>query len=306
MRTIIAIVGSLMLAGAFAAEPAPISIAIFDLQSPEEGIRDAGVKLSALIAGSLSADPRLILVERGEIEKLLGEQELGLSGAVASETAAKVGRVTGAQVLVTGRLIRAGNEILVVCKIIGTETSRVFGATTKIPQNGSFADAAHTLSEIIGAICVKNMPALTTGPEGMEEVVAKIKRELPEGPKPLVSVHIPEQHFGRPVIDPAAETEILLILQKCGFQIVDKGEQRRPEYLFEGEAFSERAMQKGNLVSCKARVEVKLHKVSNGDLLSVDRETGVAVDLSEHVAAKLALQNAARSLAGRLVRQMVK
>ena len=44
----------------------------------------------------------MILVERAELEKVLGEAELGLSGTVSPETAARIGHLTGAKVLVTG------------------------------------------------------------------------------------------------------------------------------------------------------------------------------------------------------------
>ena len=46
------------------------------------------------------------MVERAELEKILGEQELGLSGTVSADTAAKVGNLTGAKVLVTGRVFK--------------------------------------------------------------------------------------------------------------------------------------------------------------------------------------------------------
>jgi hypothetical protein len=117
---------------------------------------------------------------------------------------------------------------------------------------------------------------------------------------PTVSVAIPEQHFGRPVIDPAAETELSLILKECGFTLVDAKSNAKAEVEIVGEAFSERALQKGSLISCKARLEVKARRVADGTLLRVDRQVSVAVDLSEHVAAKSALQAAGREISVRL------
>ncbi|NQU09166.1 hypothetical protein HQ590_00120 [bacterium] len=60
-------------------------------------------------------------------------------------------------------------------------------------------------------------------------------------------------------------------------------------------------MRKGNLVSCKARVELKLRSLPGGEVLAVDRQTSVAVDISEQMAAKTALQQAAAELAERLI-----
>jgi hypothetical protein len=64
-------------------------------------------------------------------------------------------------------------------------------------------------------------------------------------------------------------------------------------------------MRKGNLISCKARVELKAQK-RTGEILAVDRQTSVAVDVAEQTAAKTALQQAAAELAERLVPALLK
>ena len=70
------------------------------------------------------------------MDKILSEQELGASGLVSADTAAKIGSLTGAQVLVTGRLFAVGNQYMVVAKIISTETSRVYGVTATLDRSG--------------------------------------------------------------------------------------------------------------------------------------------------------------------------
>ena len=46
--------------------------------------------------------------------------------------------------------------------------------------------------------------------------------------------------------------------------------------------------------------------MASGKILAIDRQTSVAVDLAEHVAAKIALQNGAAELAERLLPKLVK
>ena len=82
----------------------PLTLAIFDFESKDEPVRDLGPKIATLLNANLSAEPQIITVERAELEKVLGEQELGLSGTVSPDTAAKVGHLTGAKILVTGRV----------------------------------------------------------------------------------------------------------------------------------------------------------------------------------------------------------
>src|SRR5439155_5430533 len=124
-----------------------LTVAVFDFESRDDGMRDAGRNAATLIGADLSANPHIITVERAELEKILGEQELGLSGTVSPETAAKVGHLTGAKVLVTGRVFRADKELVLVAKIIGAETSRVYGELAKGQAATAITDLASDLAK---------------------------------------------------------------------------------------------------------------------------------------------------------------
>ncbi len=112
---------------------------------------------------------------------------------------------------------------------------------------------------------------------------------------------INERHNGPHIIDPAAETELSLILQQCGFTLADSNSTNKPAIEISGEAFSAYGMQKGNLISCKSRVEIKARDLATGNILAVDRQTSVGVDIAEQTAAKTALQNATDALAERII-----
>jgi hypothetical protein len=107
-------------------------------------------------------------------------------------------------------------------------------------------------------------------------------------------------------VDPAAETEVSYILQKLGFTLADKKDPAiRQDIDVTGEAFSEFGMRKGNLVSCRARVEMRATDKATGRIIFIDRQTAVAVDLSEQLAGKTALQDAAAKLTERMLPQLV-
>lgn len=78
-----------------------------------------------------------------------------------------------------------------------------------------------------------------------------------------------------------------------------------PEIIISGEAFSETGARRGQLVSARARVEVKAVRKSDGKLLDSDSETAVAVDIAEATAGKTALQDAAWVLLERMVPKLV-
>ena len=144
------LISVLLLAPGFArASDNVLTVAIFDFESKDEAVRDLGPKVAALLNAHLSAEPQIITVERTELEKVLGEQELGLSGTVSPDTAAKVGHLTGAKVLVTGRVFKADKELILVAKIIGTETSRVYGELVKGTAAASITDLSSELAKKI-------------------------------------------------------------------------------------------------------------------------------------------------------------
>ena len=298
------LIAAVMLAASFPARSAEqvLTIAVFDFQASEDVGRDLGPKASTLITANLSAAPNLITVERAELAKLLGEQELGASGTIASDTAAKIGHLTGAKVLVTGRIFKADREVVMVAKIIGTETGRVFGEIVKANAAVSaVTDLSSEMAKKIEATVEKKAETLVAKAVTREDHIEKIKKSLNKAKLPAVQVKIPERHFGGPTFDPAAETEMGRILQQCGFTVVDDKSDQKPDIEITGEAFSEFGMRKGNLVSCKARIEIKARERSTGKLIAVDRQTSVAVNISEQIAAKTALQEAAAELAERVI-----
>src|SRR5262245_38672596 len=132
-----------------AAATEPLTVAIFDFESKDEAVRDLGPKVSALLNANLSAEPQIITVERAELEKVLGEHELGLSGTVKPDEAAKIGSLTGAKVLVTGRVFKVEDELFIVAKIIGTETSRVYGEAVSGQAKASLSQLSKDLAKKI-------------------------------------------------------------------------------------------------------------------------------------------------------------
>ena len=88
----------------------------------------------------------------------------------------------------------------------------------------SLAQAANQESELakkIAATVTQKGETLLAKVRSREDRIADLKESLKERRPGAVSVNIRERHFGQPVIDPAAETELGLILEKCGFKLVD-------------------------------------------------------------------------------------
>jgi TolB-like protein len=276
-----------------------------------------------LLFAKLAADPGLTLVDREDIKKLLEEHELNLSGLVNPQQATKVGQLTGAKLLITGSVLQVDNSLYLIAKIIGTETSRVVGASVKGNVRDDLGKLVDELSAEISKTVTQRADDLVAKPVSREDRIAALKKKLGNAKRPAVLVEISEQHNGQVVplvvarseviivgrsggqitIDPAAETEVTLLCKESGFTVVDpkEGRKKDADILIQGEAFSERAVQHGNLISVKARLEVKAVDQASGKIVAVDRQTTVAVDLTEQIAAKSALQEAAALAAERML-----
>ena len=119
---------------------------MFDFESKDDAsTRQLGPQIATMINATLSTESKINTVERAELQKALGEQELGLSGTVSQDTA-KVGQLTGAKVLVTGRAFKLDQKLVIVAKIISAETSRVYGAMVQGNPSDS-ADLAANLAK---------------------------------------------------------------------------------------------------------------------------------------------------------------
>ena len=244
------------------------------------------------------------MVERAELEKILSEQQLGLSGAVNSATAAKVGELTGAKVLVAGRVINIGDTQIIVAKVIGTETSRVFATKVTVKNTSKVNDAVDALGSQVADL-VRSKKVDLIGPEpDLEQLYAKLNPLLVGKELPAVSVSIPEIHVGTTVPDPAVQTEIVMLLHKLGFEVYPAGDPR-VDVQIKGEAFSEFAGRYTGLYSCRARVEIDMKQLDSGKLMWADRENAIGLDVAERFAGKKALQKAGYELSERVVMQLI-
>lgn len=121
-----------------------IAVKAFEYKAAR-GSRDIGNGMSDMLADSLFNSGRFIVLEREHLQEVIEEQDLGASGRIKKETAAPIGEIEGAQLLIRGSVTqfepncRGGSLLIVAAKqacvainlrIVDAKSGRVVNATT--------------------------------------------------------------------------------------------------------------------------------------------------------------------------------
>ena len=102
-----------------------VAVYPFEINSPEKKDAFLSSAFPETLTSALSQVNALILLERGELKKLLDEQKLGQTGIIDPETAVKTGKILGAETAVLGSFNRIGNKVRASCRLVNVETGEV-------------------------------------------------------------------------------------------------------------------------------------------------------------------------------------
>jgi hypothetical protein len=295
-----------------------LTVAIMDFESKAPGNPDLGEQLGDILTARLSIQDQFRLVERKKLQDTIKELQVNLSGLAENDRAVKVGKILGARILIFGRAFPVDKDLYIVAKVVGTETSRVKGVIASGKLEGRLSDVIDDLAQKLAAGLEQWGSQLLPENEKLESAVERLRQQLTGKKLPAVAVTVSEQHSNRRPADPAAATEIKRVLKEIGFTVIDPDGRSLPDrwsgnanlaeaqVIISGEGISDFGAQLGGLVSCVARLEVQAAWRDSGKVIAAERTTRRAVDLSETIAAKTALQAAGHELAIQVVSELVK
>jgi TolB-like protein len=86
------------------------------------------VGLQQMLISELAINSDLRLVDRGRIQAVLNEIELGASGKVDANTAAQIGKIVGAKYMIMGGFIDWYSDLRFDARIVEVETSEIVQA----------------------------------------------------------------------------------------------------------------------------------------------------------------------------------
>jgi TolB-like protein len=119
------------------AQAAPV-VAVMPFRDLSGGKNAVGEAIRETVTTDLKDVPELTVVERGAIDKILGEQHLQSSRfELDPSSTVKVGKLLGASLIVTGAYQKAGAAVRLTARFVKVETGEVVG-TAKV--DGSTSD----------------------------------------------------------------------------------------------------------------------------------------------------------------------
>ncbi len=133
-----------------------------------------GNGIADMLVTSLVESKKFIVVERSELDKIMQEQGLGMSGAVTPQSAAKIGKLLGVELIITGSVSE-----------FGTKKDRIGGALSKLSgfNLGISSESARCVVDI-------RLVNTTTG-----EIIAASSAEGKESSKSLDNVGVSGINF---------------------------------------------------------------------------------------------------------------
>ncbi|WP_456408794.1 FlgO family outer membrane protein [Caldithrix abyssi] len=125
-----------------------LSIAVLPFSSQGIGTELQDIDfLDKLITGFVNSG-RFKVIERAQLERILEEQKLGLSGIIDPTTAAEIGKGIGVDAVILGSVTRAGNSLSIDARLIDTENATIISAQDAYSNKLSIYQIAEMVNQL--------------------------------------------------------------------------------------------------------------------------------------------------------------
>jgi TolB-like protein len=151
----------LAVAGFSAAADLPgLSVLYFENLSGRERDSHFSKALSEMLIADLSAAGGLNLVEREQMNEVMAEIALGMTGIIDEESSPKVGKMLAADYLVMGSYLVDGRTIAVSAKVTKVESGTVIGAKKLEGKTREILGLTGRLSKVVLDLLTPEIPGI--------------------------------------------------------------------------------------------------------------------------------------------------
>ncbi len=141
-----------------------------------------GKGVADLLITDLSGNSAVKVVDRDQIQKLLQEQNLIKTGAVDATTAVRLGKLIGAQYMITGGFMNTGKQMVLTARAINVETGQITNPQ-KVQSGGD--DVLGLIAQLSSKVSTDmKLPAMSrhvgqTKPAGAEQAGQEVAQAKP-------------------------------------------------------------------------------------------------------------------------------
>ncbi len=134
----------------------PIKIAILELDFLQRSSRSEplGRMVSEFLTTSAANTGAFSIVERSLLNKVMKELELEQSGLVEESQAREIGRMVGADAVLTGSVSKLGSSMRIDARLINVETGKIMAAASELTQ-GDLASLSRATDSLIRKLLIR-------------------------------------------------------------------------------------------------------------------------------------------------------
>jgi TolB-like protein len=144
MTRILCVTALVALTAAHGQQAEKMKVAVLDFKG------DGGAAIGDMVRNEFLRSGLFVIAERESIEKVVGEQQMQMTGMVDPSQAVEIGKLTAAKKLVTGSVGVVGDQVVMTVRVIDVESGAVeLGDKVIAYSREDLASAAEELSRKI-------------------------------------------------------------------------------------------------------------------------------------------------------------
>jgi len=138
------------------AEKDKFKIAVMEFKSLNPGAKNTslGSMIAEMFTTEVVNSNSFKIVEREQLNKILGELQIGQSGVLDTTDAQKLGKILGAGAIITGSVMKMGDSLRIDSRIIEVETGIIVSAERRICKE-NLTDISRNIADMTTALAQK-------------------------------------------------------------------------------------------------------------------------------------------------------
>ena len=138
------------------AEKDKFKIAVMEFKSLNPGAKNTslGAMIAEMFTTEVVNNNSFKIVEREQLNKVLGELRIGQSGVLDTTDAQKLGKILGAGAIIAGSVMKMGDSLRIDSRIIEVETGIIVSAERRICKE-DLTDISRNIADMTAALAQK-------------------------------------------------------------------------------------------------------------------------------------------------------